>query len=417
MRFHHVRCAFSAPVAFWLHDPGPLPVSGGSASGGRAAIAPNLVDMSQHLTVDALVDATPETRDRDVDFLRALSIAVVVLWHWVFSITHWSDGRLTMPNPVGEVRGLWLLTWLLQVMPLFFIVGGYANLAGWRSSSTDAATFLRKRAVRLLKPTALYVAVWAAVEVVLGLCVPSYPSVLRYGMVVFVPLWFLGVYLAVVVAVPLTARLHERAGVLVPVVMGAGIVLVDLARFRFEISEAGWVNGALVFFFAHQLGYFWRDGRVAKGAVAVAGLTALVVLTNLGVFPRSMVAVKGEAISNMNPTTACIAALAVFQLGVVMAVRPVLARWLQRRTVWRAVVAANGVAMTVFLWHMTAFLLAAVVFERVGGTLLAEPTAAWWAQHPLWLLAPGVILAGLVAVFARVELPARRQRRRCTDTA
>jgi len=372
--------------------------------------------MSEQLTVDALVDATPQSRERDVDFLRALSITVVVLWHWVFSVTHWSDGRLTMPNPIGEVRGLWLLTWLLQVMPLFFIVGGYANLAGWRSAGADprlragtqGTAFLQKRAVRLLKPTALYVAVWAAVEIALGLLVPSYPGVLEYGMVVFVPLWFLGVYLAVVVAVPLTARLHERAGVLVPVVMGAAIVLVDLARFRFEISEAGWVNGALVFVFAHQLGYFWRDGRVPSGALVVAGLTALVVLTNLGVYPRSMVAVKGEAISNMNPTTACIAALAVFQLGVVMLVRPVLSRWLQRRSVWRAVVVANGVAMTVFLWHMTAFLVAAVVFERLGGTLLAEPTAGWWAQRPLWLLAPAVVLAGLVAVFARVELPTRR---------
>ena len=363
---------------------------------------------SPTLSVDDLVDATPATRDRDVDFLRALSITVVVLWHWVFSVTHWSDGRLTMPNPIGDVRGLWLLTWLLQVMPLFFVVGGYANLAGWRSGGGVGHTFLRRRAVRLLRPTALYVAVWAAVELVLGVLVPSYSGVLRYGMVVFVPLWFLGVYLAVVAAVPVTARLHERAGVLVPVVLGAAIVLVDLARFRFGVSEAGWLNGALVFVFAHQLGYFWRDERVNRGALVVGGLTALVVLTNLGVYPRSMVAVKGEAISNMNPTTACIAALAVFQLGVVMFVRPLLTRWLQRRAVWRAVVAANGVAMTVFLWHMTAFLLAAVAFERLGGRLLDTPTVAWWAQRPLWLVAPGVVLVALVAVFARVEIPTRR---------
>ena len=52
--------------------------------------------------------------------------------------------------------------------------------------------------------------------------------------------------------------------------------------------------------------------------MAVGGLTALVVLTNLGVYPHSMVAVRGEAVSNMFPTTACIAALAVFQVGVVM---------------------------------------------------------------------------------------------------
>src|SRR4051812_34076017 len=53
----------------------------------------------------------PTSRDRAVDFLRAFSIAVVVLWHWVFSITHWNDhGAMSMPNPIGHVPALWVLT-------------------------------------------------------------------------------------------------------------------------------------------------------------------------------------------------------------------------------------------------------------------------------------------------------------------
>src|SRR5262245_15211985 len=81
-------------------------------------------------SISDLADHTPATRDRYVDFLRALSIVVVVLWHWVFSITQWNeDGSLGMPNPIGDVPGLWLATWILQIMPVFFFVGGYANLA------------------------------------------------------------------------------------------------------------------------------------------------------------------------------------------------------------------------------------------------------------------------------------------------
>jgi hypothetical protein len=73
------------------------------------------------LDLDALVDATPVTRDRVVDLLRVASICVVVLWHWSLSITHWrSDGTLTMPNPIGDVPGKWSLTWVLQVMPVLF---------------------------------------------------------------------------------------------------------------------------------------------------------------------------------------------------------------------------------------------------------------------------------------------------------
>ena len=104
----------------------------------------------------------------------------------------------------------------------------------------------------------------------------------------------------------------------------------------------------------------------------------------------------------MFPTTAGIAALAVFQLGVLL-LRPVLASWLQRRRDWKVVVALNSVIMTVYLWHMTALILALALFEVAGLRLYHAPTAAWWAQRPLWLPVPGILLAMLVAVFARVE--------------
>jgi hypothetical protein len=121
-----------------------------------------------------------------------------------------------------------------------------------------------------------------------------------------------------------------------------------------------------------------------------------------------MVAVRGEAVSNMFPTTACIAALAVFQLGVVLVLRPAAERWLARRSVWRGVVAANGVAMTVFTWHMTALVVAIGAFTAVGGHLGSHATASWWATRPLWILLPGLVLAGLVALFARFERPRPR---------
>jgi hypothetical protein len=60
---------------------------------------------------------------------------------------------------------------------------------------------------------------------------------------------------------------------------------------------------------------------------------------------------------------------------------------------------------------MTAYLLVVSAYEGLGGNLPAEPTAGWWAQRWLWLLAPAAVLAVLVAVFARVEPAARRPRR------
>lgn len=375
--------------------------------------APDPVATSD-VSVAALVDATPPSRDRYVDFLRALSIVVVILWHWVFSITQWnSDGSLGMPNPIGDVPGLWLATWVLQIMPVFFFVGGFANLAALEAIERRGGgylTFARARLHRLTKPVGIFVLLWLVGDLLARALLPGYTGVTHWGMVVFVPLWFLGVYTGVVLLAPLTARLHRSGRELTIVAMAAVIVLCDLERFRFGHDALGLVASAFVWLFAHQLGYFWRDGSLVNGprrrlwAMVVGGLTALIVLTNLGVYPRSMVSVRGEG-SNMFPTTSCIAALAVLQVGLVLLLRPRAERWLARRRAWAFTVSVNAVAMTVFTWHMTALVGAIALFQAFGGHLLTEATPAWWLQRPLWLAVPGLLLGGLVAVFSRFELP------------
>jgi hypothetical protein len=235
-------------------------------------------------------------------------------------------------------------------------------------------------------------------------------SVTDWGMVVFVPLWFLGVYAAVVAAVPLTARLHARHGAKVLVALAAGIAAADGVRLGLGRGgpAVGLAGSALVWLWCHQLGYFWRDGSLPAGgtrraaAVAGAGLAALVLLTGPGPYAHSMVAVRGEAVGNMFPTSACIAALAAVQLGVALLARPRLEAWLARRGAWRAVVAANGLAMPVFCWHMTALVVFLGLYERAGFVLADRPTAGWWLSRPLWVVGPGLVLAALLAGLRRL---------------
>src|SRR5699024_9232150 len=84
--------------------------------------------MSRAQQVDA---ATPETRNRVVDFLRAAAITVVVLGHWTIIAVD-ADGGI-LPHGVLD-RATWThpLTWVFQVMPIFFLVGGYSNGLSWR---------------------------------------------------------------------------------------------------------------------------------------------------------------------------------------------------------------------------------------------------------------------------------------------
>ena len=95
--------------------------------------------------------ATPASRNRVVDFLRAAAITVVVLGHWTIIAVDPDGGIL----PHGVLDGAtWThpLTWLFQVMPIFFLVGGYSNGLSWRSARRKEigyAEWLRTRLRRL----------------------------------------------------------------------------------------------------------------------------------------------------------------------------------------------------------------------------------------------------------------------------
>lgn len=373
---------------------------------------------SQGVTkLDRLVAATPDSRDRVVDATRAVCIVVVVLWHWTLSVTHrTADGSLAMPNPIHVVPGSWAATWVLQVMPLFFVVGGYANLAAFeraRALGTTAGQFVGDRLRRVLWPTAAWAVVWLGSEIFAAALVAEHRSMWQWFPGYLIPLWFVGVYTVLIVLVPATAMLHARAGKSVLALLVALIVGGMALDRGAGLEWAGWVTAALVWLFCHQLGYAWRSwqlGRwplISRVAVAGAGLTALMGLMAAG-FPRSMVATVGAAESNIFPTNAAIAALAVFQLGLLILITPAAERLLRRPAWWKPVVALNAVAMTVFVWHMTAYLAVVWLYERTGATLPAEPSGAWWAQRGLWLVAPLVVLVVLIAVFARVEFAARR---------
>jgi len=358
---------------------------------------------SANRALDAMVAGTPERRDRYVDLLRVVAIGVVVLWHWCLSIPYWTGDHWAMPNPIYAVPGGWLVTWLLQIMPVFFIVGGYANATAWQQ---DPGRFYRTRLRRLLLPTGVFVAAWAGFDLVAQLAVPGYPGVLQYGAILVAPLWFLGAYLWVVLLTPLTATAHARAPWLTLGGLAVAVAATDLGRFGAGLAGFGLVNSALVWILVHQLGYFLRDLPVdlrwpGVGLVAAGGL-GLAMLTSLDAYPRSMVASVGER-GNIWPTTAAIGLVAVLQLGVIQLVRAPVTRWLRRPRVWKVVVAANSVVLTVFLWHMTALLAVLSGLRALGIEPASAPTAGWWAQRPFWLIAPAAVLAVLVAGFGRFE--------------
>ena len=111
-----------------------------------------------------LAESTPSDRNRYVDFLRAASILVVVLGHWLMAAPQMVGDGVAFNHLLSTTEWTHYLTWVLQVMPLFFLVGGYANAASWRSARLRGepyAAWLRARLRRLVLPVLPLLAVWA----------------------------------------------------------------------------------------------------------------------------------------------------------------------------------------------------------------------------------------------------------------
>ncbi|GAA3063704.1 acyltransferase family protein [Streptomyces roseofulvus] len=348
-----------------------------------------------------LAAATPAARDRYVDLLRVVSLGVVVLGHWLMAAVT-ADG---VGNLLAVVPGLQVVTWVLQVMPVFFFVGGFAHALAHRSRP-GYADFLRARLRRLLRPTMVFVGVWGAAALLLQAAGADGGLTGVALRLVTQPLWFIGIYLAMVAFTPPLLRAHERYGWGAFAGLAGAAVLVDVLRFAAGVPYVEFLNFAFVWLAVHQLGFLRADGMIRRPALlAAAGLAGAGLLVALGPYPLSMVGMPGEKVSNMAPPTLALLCHGLWLIGAVELLRGPGARFAARARVWRAVVAANGIAMTAFLWHLTAMLGVYGGMLALGVRLPAPATGAWWAQLPLRLAAAVLLTALLVAAFRRFEAP------------
>lgn len=346
---------------------------------------------------------SPE-RDRYVDLLRSVSLVVVVIWHWVFTILVVSPETVSPSNPIGSTRGLWVATWVLQVMPVFFFVGGYTHHRSFADYTPGTSRrFLKRRMGRLLGPAVGLVAAWIAIGWTLEATVDpawTWPAVI----LVLSPLWFLVIYVVLVLIAPLAIRAHWKWGELAPLWLLGLAGILDVLRFTQGQGWAAWANFLVIWGLAHQLGFFYERFVSAPPRTGWmmfwAGLFALVALTNMGFYPRSLVGVPGERFSNMGPPTLAIVALTFLQVGLVLLIRPRVMAWLDRsRAAQRTLEWVNKNAMPLYLFHSTGMAATVALLFGAGYTPPAEPTLEWWLTRPVWLIGPAVATWPLLALY------------------
>lgn len=363
-----------------------------------------------------LAAKTPENRNRYVDFLRAVSILVVVSGHWLVAALYYHDGSLS-PAEVMEIQPdtRWL-TWIFQVMPIFFIVGGYANAVSIQSArrrGIDYAGWLAARLSRLVTPTLLLLMAWAGLAAILHFSGVSGRVLQLATRAALIPTWFLAIYIMIVALAPATYIAWQRWGFASLWAFALLATLGDLAYFGSEFKWIGWSNYFWVWLAVHHLGYAWRDERLGSpvmlAAYSALGFAALVLLTQMGPYPDAMVGSPSGELSNTTPPKITLLALGIFQFGLLLSIEAPMRRLLSGLRLWAATVLVNSMIMTLYLWHLTIMVIVVALAYLAGGVGLGlEPGSFdWWMTRPLWI---GFLFAALLPAALLLAPLERRAR-------
>jgi hypothetical protein len=366
----------------------------------------------------SLAEQTPPSRNRYVDFLRAVSICVVVVGHWLVGMPVVLDGELSSADVLRVVPWTQWLSWAMQVMPVFFFVGGYSNAVSWRSAKRkglDYGAWAANRMQRLVGPLLPLLIFWTAIAVVMRQLGFEPGLISGASRTALIPVWFLSVYILVTVATPVTHWLYHKFGVVSFWIFVAAAATVDFIAYSYELPGLRWANYGFVWLAIHQLGFIWQDGRLAGPRIALSfalgGLGVLFLLVTVMGYPISMISVPGETFSNSSPPSLALLTLGVFHTGLLLTLEGPARRWLQRLGPWTLTVLVNSRIMTLYLWHLTVMVVLIGIAMKFGGIGLgAEPNSnTWWLFRLLWIVVLSGVLLVFVSMLGRYEQQAARK--------
>lgn len=340
-----------------------------------------------------------------------MAMVIVVLMHWTVQRVSWGADGFRVENALHGTVAV-AATWLLQVMPLFFLAGGVVNTITYdraaRNGESDAA-FVGVRARRLLTatlPVLLVVAPLTTLGWLLGQGGPARQIADNTAN----PWWFLVAYLVCVASTPLAVRSHDRHGWWpLLLALAAAVTANDGARRLLPTAPGlGDLNVVLVWLTCHQLGVVYARGSLARvprfglWAITAAAVLGIVGLIGQAGYPDVTIGLADHPNQNLMPPTLALVLLAVAQVCLMALVAPAVGRWQPKRRTETFLTWANLLLFPVFLWHLPAFF----VFLGLGTAvdwLLPADEATFWALRPLVLLITTAFLSLIIAVVVPGE--------------
>lgn len=346
---------------------------------------------------------TPAGRDRAIDVIRIASLVGVVFGHTIMATSTIRDDVFIWSNLLTESTVFQALTWVFQIMPLFFFAGVAASVQSWNPGSSWGG-WLLKRCTRLYRPVFYYLAFWTVALAGLRFVLPEHVYEPIAGISIQL-LWFLGAYVLVLAVVPLLARI-TTTGQVTGAIVGtyAFIAAIDAIRINIDgYASLGYLN-TVVWLIPGVFGVAYRRHLLTSAAALKVGLGMLGVnlaLLYFGPYELSLVGIETQHLKNMTPPSLLLAGHAIMMCAFAIAAAPAINRWAQRPRVWWLTAIGNSGAMTLYLWHMPLLLGLHLVFDYLGADRY-DPSAPGFVALSLLQLA---LMAGMVAIAFTVLRP------------
>lgn len=340
-----------------------------------------------------------------MDLYRVGAVVLIVIGHWLAASVAYRHGSFVRENPLVELPWTQWLTWIFQTVPLLFLVAGYAGAASWtRHKGVSFSDWMDKRVRSILGPTTAYVVIVLVLVAAVVVAHADASAVAMSGWAVAMHLWFIPVYLVVVALTPVAVAMHRRWGLLAPLALSIAVACVDAVSVSGVLPALGWANNLFCWLALFQIGVAWYFGSMhggrALGLAAAGGVVAAIALT-FGPYPVSLIGVPGQTVQNSAPPSIVMLAVGFMQAGVLIALAPAVTRLLRTSALRRPLAVVNARVMLLYLWHMIAVVILAVIAYPNG--LFPQPTlgtGAWWLSRLLWIAVLAVLTAGVLWLVA-----------------
>jgi len=356
-------------------------------------------------TLTDRVVAASEGRDRVIDAAKALALLLVVVGH---SLAWNIQPDNTVTNTLEVAPNLYPLTWILQILPIFFFLAGNGMV---KYAQQPSAQGLLARATRLATPTLPLLLVTFLIAGALSYAGSDIAN--AAGTLPTQLLWFIGVYLIALTLAPALARINK----LWQYALYLGLIaLVDVLRI-YVSPGLGWINLVLVWMLFVSAGMSltrWR--RLPKTLLlGLAALFASAAAATVALGPYSVALITTNAhpgLSNLAPPTLVLAFVGLAQICFLLAIWDIAARILTHNKIWVPIAIFSTRAIGIYLWHM--LILAIFIALNIAFAWHPPPLSLeWWAIHiavflallaTVWfttppLLAAGNILAGTLGTL------------------